>query len=97
MIFRYLLEFRVMECKISEVNGNRTVYPIHSFDQVSGTCFYQLFGVQERTVGSDIAIGFRSFRFTTADSQPQQQRVSCKLHLDPVSSAQAMQPLSCIH
>ena len=83
------------ECKITEVNGDRTVYPIHSFDPVSGTCYYQLLGVQQRIVGSNIAIGFRSFRFTTADNQPQQQRVSCKLHLDPVPSAQTMQPCTC--
>ena len=95
IVLRNYCKFSIKECKISEINGDRTVYPIHSFDSISGTCYYQLLGVQQRTVGSNIAIGFRSFRFTTADNQLQQQRVSCKLHLDSVSSAQTMQPCTC--
>ena len=95
IVLRNYCKFSIKECKISEINGDRTVYPIHSFDSISGTCYYQLLGVQQRTVGSNIAIWFRSFRFTTGDNQLQQQRVSCQLHLDPVSSAQTMQPCTC--
>ena len=86
------MRFSVKECKIVEKNGDRTVYPIHSFDP-AGTCFHDLLAVQLNSTFSNIEISFRSFRFTTDDNLTQEQKVSCKLHLDPVSSGSSNQPI----
>lgn len=85
MILFYKINFRVKECKISEIGGDRAVYPIHSFGP-TGTCYYPLLAVKQEFISPNIVIAFRSFRFTSNDSQPQQQKVSCQLHLDPVAS-----------
>ena len=80
---------------ISEIGGDRTVYPIHSFDP-AGTCFYHLLAVEQTFVPPNIEISFRTFRFATNDNQPQKQAVRCQLHLDPVTSVSSPQtPKQC--
>ena len=81
--------FRVKECKISEISGDRTVYPVHSFGP-DGTCFDPRLAVQQTLAPPNIEIAFRSFRFrtdsVTNNNQVQEQLVSCQLHLDSVAS-----------
>ena len=86
--FKVISYFRVKECKISEVGGDRVVYPIHSFDP-TGTCTYDSLAVQQTYVSPNIEIAFRSFRFRSNNNEVQFQKVSCNVHLDPVASFSA--------
>ena len=82
---------------ISEIGGNRTVYPIHSFDP-AGTCVYDLLGVEQKFVQPNIEISFRTFRFATDNNQPQRQAIRCQLHLDldaSVSTSPTPKQCSC--
>ena len=73
------------------------MYLIHSYDP-AGQCFDNRLAVQQISSYPYVEIAFRSFRFTTDNNLTQEQKVSCKLHMDPVSSSsnhQAMAQCSC--
>ena len=89
---------RVTECSIANAAGDRVVYPIHSFDP-AGRCFDKRFAVQQLSTLPNVEIAFRSFRFTSngngGQSDSQNQKVTCKIHLDPPSVSPTTIDCSC--
>ena len=89
---------RVTECSIANAGGDRIVYPIHSFDP-AGRCFDKRFAVQQLSTLPNVEIAFRSFRFTSngsgGNSDSQNQKVTCKIHLDPPSVSPTSIDCSC--
>ena len=92
----------MVECKISlAADETKFIYAIHGFES-AGVCFdtERLAVSQPSQAGEDpITIQYRTFRFTTDggnlhDAASQAQKVTCKLHLDPVT-APAPAPGSC--
>ena len=78
------------ECKVSDTTDpNNEIYAIHSFGDE--TCFdFTRLRVVQAEFGSSVAFDMRTFRFVTSSSsasEPQQQTVSCMLHLNPFDAA----------
>ena len=81
--------FRVKECMITNENEDRTAYLIHSMHP-AGTCYNQRLAVQRVSTSSNLEFTFKNFRFTTddGDHDPQNQKLRCKLYLDPSTESQ---------
>ena len=94
--FIQTLNFRVKECMITNANEDRSAYLIHSMHP-AGTCYNQRLAVERVSTSSNLEFTFRNFRFTTddGDHDPQNQKLRCKLYLNPSTVSQTPTDCSC--